>query len=409
MDQDENRSRAGSDDDDDGAWDIAMPSILRDESVFDMAATQVISESSSPNDQDSEKSYEDEADVNEYSGETPENVNQSDNEAATSAKQTRFDESTADSDTDSLEISSSESDSEISEDTEPLATAGYNFHYLQYLNHEIHEFMDPVSHFQTSPLIKNDISPIQSANEPSSSMLKSHSNPRTGVRSSLINSRTMWTAKEKERFFAYLCRRTRHDPGGIARGVRTKTAIECAEYISYLESGLGELRAHERRRRSYGMRLRWSRLVRKIPAARQMSKKWVKMENEESLRLERYCEHLERDRDRKAWVRIQQSRAASIDSEEHSDSNHGIHMSTPSELEENENVTQAEIVKIGGRVDQYCINLIQRHQNTNASDKDFDSLAELFSPSFRLLAVEKFHELSKRFAFLCFSGFSTCS
>ncbi|KAK7204150.1 hypothetical protein BZA70DRAFT_202570 [Myxozyma melibiosi] len=273
--------------------------------------------------------------------------------------------------------STSDSDSfEGGSDADLPTTDGYNANYLQYLNYEIEEFMDPACH-STASFLSTD-SPTSSS--PSSSRI---------TRPSLINARTRWTAAEKERFFVYLGRRTRHDPAGIARGVGSKSAIECAEYITFLESGLGILRAHERRRRAYGMRLRWNRLVRKMPAARQMSRKWVRMENEESRKLESHCERLERDRDRKAWVRLQRVRGADV-------LGLGPEERTLLEPLMRAREVPVEIMKIAGRVDEYCVGLLDRHKTENLGDKEFDAVADLFSPTFRLLSVEKFYELSKR-------------
>ncbi|KAK9331718.1 hypothetical protein V1520DRAFT_337008 [Lipomyces starkeyi] len=258
----------------------------------------------------------------------------------------------------------------------------YNVNYLALLNYEIEEFMNPVSHFQRM-ITEHDHNHLTSY-DPRHSRLLRESAAIYPLKSSIVESRTHWSPEEKELFFEYLGRRSRHDPVGISRGVGTKTPVECAEYIAVLEHGLHIVRAKEQRRRLPGMRLRWKRLMRKIPAARKMSRQWIRFEESESRRLENFRESRDRNKEAKAWLRShaavgdQRSQLAiEIDSEE-------------------SGVSSDEVKRISGLVDNYCADLVERENRAYPDDVYFDRIGEKFSRECQLLNIEKMLDLSSR-------------
>ncbi|KAK9365880.1 hypothetical protein V1509DRAFT_631736 [Lipomyces kononenkoae] len=256
----------------------------------------------------------------------------------------------------------------------------YNANYLALLNYEIEGFMNPMACFRRS---------MEDRNRSEEAILSRLRLPRESasicpMNASTIGSGVHWSSEEKELFFEYLGRRSRHDPVGISRGVGTKSPVECAEYIAVLEQGLQRVRAKEQRRRMPGMRMRWKGLMRRIPAARKMSRRWIRFEETESRRLENYRELRSRHQERKAWLRSLEGAidqrpqsAVEVDSE-------GFGVSTD------------EIKRIFGKVDNYCADLILRERMAHAEDIYFDRLGERISLECTLLNVEKMLEISLR-------------
>ncbi|KAK9375106.1 uncharacterized protein V1513DRAFT_399129 [Lipomyces chichibuensis] len=258
----------------------------------------------------------------------------------------------------------------------------YNVNYLALLNYEIEVFMNPVSHFRRM-ITEHDHNHLTTY-DPRSSRFPLESAATYPLKPSIIESRTHWSPEEKELFFEYLGRRSRHDPVGISRGVGTKTPVECAEYIAVLEHGLHRVRAKELRRRLPGMRLRWKRLMRKIPAARKMSRQWIRFEESESRRLENFRESRDRNKEAKAWQRSH----AAVD-----DQRSQLAMEIDSEAS---GVSSDELKRISGLVDIYCADLIEREIAAYPDDLYFDRLGDKFSRECQLLNVEKMLELSLR-------------
>lgn len=85
---------------------------------------------------------------------------------------------------------------------------------------------------------------------------------------------TYWGADEKERFFTFLGRRSRHNMLGVAQGVRTKSLIECEEYYNLLFRAKADYEENNppEWKLSYGITMK------DIPAACEMSQEWVDME-----------------------------------------------------------------------------------------------------------------------------------
>ncbi|KAJ8101147.1 hypothetical protein POJ06DRAFT_250596 [Lipomyces tetrasporus] len=271
---------------------------------------------------------------------------------------------------------------------DPTSEWNYNVNYLALLNYEIEEFMHPASHFRRA-VTENDHGHLTTKGALTRRFgLTGESTANYPLKASIIESRTHWSPEEKELFFEYLGRRSRHDPVGISRGVGSKSTVECAEYIALLERGLQQLRAKERKRRLHGMRMRWRRLMRKIPAARKMSGQWIRFEESESRRLENYTEHSSRDKEAKAWLRsraipeepqpLKEQLSAEIDKEERGASND-------------------ELQRISGLLDNYCADLIDRENEAHPDDVYFDGIGEKVARECQLLNVEKILELSNRF------------
>ncbi|KAK9453159.1 hypothetical protein V1511DRAFT_490064 [Dipodascopsis uninucleata] len=180
---------------------------------------------------------------------------------------------------------SSEVDSDDS--AVPTSKKTYDPHYLALLNNEIDDFMNPGRQYD----------PYDRTN-----MVK-------------LNGRTEWTKYEKELFFVYLSRRSRHDVTAISRAIGTKTPIECAELITYLEEELKNLKHKEVRWSSRGIRMRRRRIIKTVPSAREMKKKWIKFEEEQSKMLENYREYVDRNREAKMWLRDYDKKIAAENSE----------------------------------------------------------------------------------------------
>ncbi|KAK9495068.1 hypothetical protein V1508DRAFT_410806 [Lipomyces doorenjongii] len=258
----------------------------------------------------------------------------------------------------------------------------YNVNYLALLNYEIEEFMNPVSRFRRM-ITEHDHNHLTTYDTRSSRLLR-ESAGKYPLKSSIIESRTHWSPEEKELFFEYLGRRSRHDPVGISRGVGTKTPVECAEYIAVLEKGMHRVRAKEQRRRLPGMRLRWKRLMKKIPAARKMSRQWIRFEESESRRLENFRESRDRNKEAKAWLRSH----AVVDDQR-------SQLATEINSEES-GVSGDEVKRISGLVNNYCADLIERENGANPDDVYFDRIGEKFSRECQLLNIEMMLELSLR-------------
>lgn len=85
---------------------------------------------------------------------------------------------------------------------------------------------------------------------------------------------TYWGADEKDRFFTFLGRRSRHNMLGVAQGVRTKSVIECEEYYNLLFRAKADYEENNSPywKQSYGITMK------DIPAAHEMSQEWIDME-----------------------------------------------------------------------------------------------------------------------------------
>ncbi|KAK9447092.1 uncharacterized protein V1518DRAFT_422191 [Limtongia smithiae] len=276
----------------------------------------------------------------------------------------------------------------------PTLARDYNVNYLTYLNHEIEEFLNPGS---TEDLQITDLElRLQKANEPAKSDVSAQdstngealvptseaqqSSRRLG--SSYVNGRTHWSKQEKEKFFELLGRKSRHNPAGIARGMETKTTFECIEYIALLERGLEKIRLREQRRRAAGMRIRWHRLMTKLPSARVMSTRWIQLEEYESQRVENYRAALEKDRDRRAWERSHPR-------------NSGEELGLPNTSADAKEVSIADIRRAAGQVDRYSASLLEQYLGSH-EDEEYENVSKAFSKEFQLLNVEKMLELSRR-------------
>ncbi|KAK9459635.1 uncharacterized protein V1516DRAFT_680422 [Lipomyces oligophaga] len=259
---------------------------------------------------------------------------------------------------------SQEVESDIS--IEYTTRTDYNCNYLEYLNQETKIFMNPLCKYESA----NKQSSVFMNPEPSSIPLAA----------STVNMSTHWSGREKELFFEYLGRRSRHDPVSISQEIGTKTPYECAEYISVLEKSLIELKGRERRwRRHSGFRDRWRKFMRAVPAARQMSRAWVRMEEEESLRLQNFLSVREYRRSRNDWKNV----------------NHELAAGEEQLSSARSKVTLAEVHKLHGRITRKAVKLVQKHQKLHPEDEDRQALGALFSPEFQLLNIEQLHRLSE--------------
>ncbi|KAK9239714.1 hypothetical protein V1525DRAFT_424428 [Lipomyces kononenkoae] len=264
--------------------------------------------------------------------------------------------------------------------TEDTRDWNYNVNYLALLNYEIEEFVNPISRLRRTMIKEQD----RSRDELIRSRFPGESASLSPMNASIIGSRVHWSSEEKELFFEYLGRRSRHDPVGISRGVGTKSPVECAEYITVLEQGLQRVRTKEQRRRMPGMRLRYKRVMKRIPAARKMSRRWIRFEETESRRLENYTEIRSRLNERRAWLR---SLAAAHDQRPQS----AIEVDS-----EACGASKDEIKRIFGRVDNYCADLIRRECMAHPDDRYFDRLGERIALECTLLNIEKMLEISLR-------------
>ncbi|CAN6646082.1 hypothetical protein TRVA0_021S01618 [Trichomonascus vanleenenianus] len=80
-----------------------------------------------------------------------------------------------------------------------------------------------------------------------------------------------WTAREKEKFFYYLARKSRHDLAAVAEAIGTKSVVEVQEYHDVL---CAAAEASENEPSGLSME--------DIPAAREMSETWIAVENFQS-------------------------------------------------------------------------------------------------------------------------------
>lgn len=88
---------------------------------------------------------------------------------------------------------------------------------------------------------------------------------------------SFWAIDEKERFFNYLGRRSRHNMLGVSQGVRTKSVIECEEYYNLLLRATQQYFHHDPvNRANYGIEMK------DIPAALEMSEEWIEMEERQA-------------------------------------------------------------------------------------------------------------------------------
>lgn len=94
---------------------------------------------------------------------------------------------------------------------------------------------------------------------------------------------SFWSVDEKERFFIFLGRRSRHNMLGVAQGVRTKSVIECEEYYQLLSRCTQEyIHENPTDRLAHGITMK------DIPAAREMSEEWIDMEERQAQSMQNY-------------------------------------------------------------------------------------------------------------------------
>lgn len=94
---------------------------------------------------------------------------------------------------------------------------------------------------------------------------------------------SFWSVDEKERFFIFLGRRSRHNMLGVAQGVRTKSVIECEEYYQLLFRCTQEyIHDNPTDRLAHGITMK------DIPAAREMSEEWIDMEERQAQSMQNY-------------------------------------------------------------------------------------------------------------------------
>lgn len=113
---------------------------------------------------------------------------------------------------------------------------------------------------------------------------------------------TWWTAEEKEKFFVFLGRRSRHDMAGIAEAIGTKSALECEVYHDLLFKTTQKLRLSSSRRDTQN-EMESSKLnynvtqeevsIRDVPAAVEMSDAWIEIEDAQAQSLLDWESHLE--------------------------------------------------------------------------------------------------------------------
>ncbi|KAK9468497.1 hypothetical protein V1512DRAFT_106375 [Lipomyces arxii] len=257
-----------------------------------------------------------------------------------------------------------------------------NERYKQLFNYEMREFLYPT--FDSLSPAGHDLEgaiSISSGTESENQRVDTENtdseiiSPLPNLQPSTVgNSGTYWTSKEKELFFEYLRRRSRHDPSGISRGVGTKTVVECAEYISELETALAK-KQRTSRRRMKRMRMKWKRLMKKIPAAREMPRKWIRMEEAESRKLEKIVFYTERNEEASLW-------------------RHG-HPRIPVDFSARYDYSD-EIRRVAGMVDTYCLNLVSQATYDLSEVESIDSIMRRFDPSFEFLDVERLMDISLR-------------
>lgn len=99
---------------------------------------------------------------------------------------------------------------------------------------------------------------------------------------------TWWTAEEKEKFFVFLGRRSRHDMAGIAEAIGTKTILECEVYHNVLFKEAQKLRVSYQDKDT-GLEEAFSTVncnvpdeavtMEEIPSAAEMSEAWIEIED----------------------------------------------------------------------------------------------------------------------------------
>ncbi|KAK9477942.1 hypothetical protein V1514DRAFT_332404 [Lipomyces japonicus] len=266
---------------------------------------------------------------------------------------------------DSDSSSASSDCAESIDDGIPTFSREYNDHYLDFLNMEIEEFINPKSHFTTISLQKDEAGQQVLTTQPIS---------KKPLRASKINGRTLWTSEEKELFFEYLGRRSRRDPAGIAEGVGTKSVIECAEYIDILERNRTTAYVSSKRR-PRGIRSRWKKLMKSVPAAREMSENWIRFEEQQSCRLENYRDFAERNKDAKAWTR------------------NLIQISNKTRQE----MPAASLVRsVNGIINDKYIALTKAGIEQCQDEQEIDKFYELFGPDIHFINVENMLSVSRR-------------
>lgn len=108
---------------------------------------------------------------------------------------------------------------------------------------------------------------------------------KSSLESSFVQG-TWWTAEEKEKFFVFLGRRSRHDMAGIAEAIGTKTILECEVYHNVLFKEAQKLRISYQDKDTD---LEESKVncnvpdeavtMEEIPSAAEMSEAWIEIED----------------------------------------------------------------------------------------------------------------------------------
>lgn len=97
---------------------------------------------------------------------------------------------------------------------------------------------------------------------------------------------SFWAIDEKERFFTFLGRRSRHNMLGVAQGVRTKSVVECEEYFNLLQRMTEEyLNNNPLERVHKGIAMK------EIPTAWEMSEEWIAMEEKQAQSMQAWERH----------------------------------------------------------------------------------------------------------------------
>ncbi|KTW28222.1 uncharacterized protein T551_02641 [Pneumocystis jirovecii RU7] len=146
-----------------------------------------------------------------------------------------------------------------------LVSRPFNFVYLQLLNQVIRETAADVD----LEITKNDLDPS-------------------------IVCGNMWSSLEKEKFFKSLSRRSRHNPEDIARDVGSKSVMQVIGYMNILEEESQMLRLSNRKS---GEEVS----LRHIPAAMEMSDKWINVEEQEAKKIQKWTDKLQERQEKVTW------------------------------------------------------------------------------------------------------------
>lgn len=156
--------------------------------------------------------------------------------------------------------------------------------YAAFYNEELVEFVTGTAIDAKSRQKDSIITPIQSTTY--------NPSEKQDLEDSFIEG-SHWTSDEKEKFFVFLGRRSRHDMAGIAEAVGSKTMLECEAYHNLLFREAQKMRLQSSEAAGIQQAgVRSCICMEDIPAAVEMSDAWIDIEEVQAQSLDNWGTHL---------------------------------------------------------------------------------------------------------------------